>query len=91
MPFELYGLVTDDLKDAVMKMFCQSLIGLKGSEYSPHVVVLHSYTTAKARQRAMEAHVMLCEAGFAVFETVGRAANAINKFIQYSEELKSIS
>jgi len=83
MPFELYGLVTDDLKDVVVKMFCQSLINLRGSEYSPHVVVLHGYSTAKARQRAMEAHAMLCEAGFAVFETVERAARAINKVIQY--------
>jgi acyl-CoA synthetase (NDP forming) len=87
IPFELYGLTTDDLKNAVVKMFCQSLINLKGTEFSPHIVVLHGYSTARARQRAMEAHAMLCEAGFAVFETVERAAEAINKVIQYNQRL----
>lgn len=83
LPFELYGLIPDALKDAVRSVFIKGVLDLRESPFKPHAVVLHASTADKSRQQAMELRAKLSQAGFAVFESIERAASAINKAIRY--------
>lgn len=85
LPFELYGLMPDATKDAIRSVFVQAVLSLNESLFKPHAVVLHASTADKSRQQAMELQAKLSQAGFAVFESIGRAASAMNKAIGYYE------
>jgi acyl-CoA synthetase (NDP forming) len=85
LPFELYGLMPDALKDAMRSFFIKAVVELGESPFKPHAVVLHASTADKSRQQAMELRARLSQAGFAVFESIERAASAINKAVRYQE------
>ena len=71
-------------KDTVAP-FVESLHGSKNTINKPAVVVLHSHSTDEAKQLASEAHIKLLNAGFPVYQSFRRAANIIDKFIQYHQ------
>ena len=73
-----------DKQDAV-RPYIKSILNLKNIINKPIVVALHSQATDEARELASEAHVELHKAGFPVYPSTSRAANAINKLIQYHE------
>jgi len=85
LPFELYGLMPDDTKDVIRRVFIQAVLDLRESPFRPHAVVLHASTADRSRQQAMELRAKLSQAGFAVFESIGHAASAINKAMAYYE------
>jgi acyl-CoA synthetase (NDP forming) len=85
LPFELYGLMPDATKDAIRSVFVQAVLDIRESPFKPHAVVLHASTAEKSRQQAIELRAKLSQAGFAVFESIERAASAINKAIKYYE------
>jgi len=80
--FDAWGII--DQRD-VTGPYIESILNLKNVVNKPAAVVLHCVATAEARQFAWEAHVRLCEDGFAVYPSIERAASAINKVIQYHQ------
>ena len=80
--FDAWGIIDQRY---VTRPYIESILNLKNVVNKPAAVVLHCVATAEARQFAWEAHVRLCEAGFAVYPSIERAASAINKVIQYHQ------
>ncbi len=72
----------------LVEHYVECILNLKDVISKPLAVVLHLFATLEARQLASEAHVRLCEAGFPVYPSFRRAANAINEFIKYHERLQ---
>jgi acyl-CoA synthetase (NDP forming) len=83
--FDHWGLISAVDKRAVSTAYLNSIMALKGRIHKPTCVVLHSYATNHTRKFAIEARDVLTEAGFTVFPSIPRAANALNKFIGYQE------
>ena len=73
-----------DRKDRV-RPCVEAILDSNKVVHKPVAVVLHFDATDEAKQLVSEVRMTLCQAGFPVFPSVGRAANAINKCIQYSE------
>jgi hypothetical protein len=63
-----------------------SIIRLEPGTNKHVVVILQQVTLAESKQLASEAQIALSKAGFPVFPSASRAANAISKFIQYHEQ-----
>ena len=80
--FDAWGIID---QRHIIRPYIESILNLKNVVNKPVVVVLHCVATAEAKQFAAEAHVRLCEAGFAVYPSVQRAAGAISKLIQYHQ------
>ena len=65
--------------------YIEGLLTLNDVVNKAVAVALHSAVTNDAIEFSLEARARLCEAGFAVYPSTERAANAINKRIQYHE------
>lgn len=85
LPFELYGLVSRKIKESMIMAAVDSMIKIGALVEKPYTIVLHSYAAEWARQLAYEMQGKLVEAGFAVYPSIGRAASAISRVIQYYE------
>ena len=82
VPFDIWVFINSEYPTGV---FIEAILHLNNVVSKPVGVVLYSQTTDEARQLASEAQSRLREAGFAVYPTIGRAASAINKVIEYHE------
>ena len=78
--FDLWCLIS---KKVATDFYIDSIIEVGNTIEKPIAVVLHSVTTDEARQLAAEAHARLIRAGFPVFSSMERAAEAINRFVEY--------
>ena len=74
-----------DRKD-VVKPYVEAILDSKEVVNKPLAVVLHLDATDEAKRLALEVYGTLREAGLPVYPSVGRAASAINKCIQYHEQ-----
>jgi acyl-CoA synthetase (NDP forming) len=63
-----------------------SIIRLEPGTNKHVVVILQQVTLPESKQLASEAQIALSKAGFPVFPSASRAANAISKFIQYHQQ-----
>ena len=61
----------------------ESIISLANEINKRTAVVLHFAALAESKQLASDAQTALSKAGFPVYPSISRAANAISKFIQY--------
>ena len=82
VPFDIWLFINSEYPTGV---FIEAILHLNNVVSKPVGVVLYSQTTDEARQLASEAQSRLREAGFAVYPSIGRAASAINKVIEYHE------
>ncbi len=80
--FDMWSLI--DVND-VTTAYVEAILDLEGTIDKPVAVVLHFCGVDRAKGLASQAQSRLCEAGFAVFPSIGRAASAINKVIEYHE------
>ena len=80
--FDMWSLI--DVND-VTAAYIETILDLKGTIDKPVAVVLHFCAVDRAKELASRAQSRLCEAGFAVYSSIGRAASAINKLIEYHE------
>jgi len=80
--FDIFSLT--DGKDTI-KTYVESILRLNSVVDKPIAVVLDSHPTDRSKWLASEAHVRLSEAGFPVYPSITRAADAISKFIQYHQ------
>lgn len=56
----------------------------------PTAVVLHSHATPEAKRLADNVNLRLRKAGYPIFMSISRAANAIGKFILYNQYIKNL-
>ena len=84
--FDTWALVD---RKVLVGPYLESILDLKNVIGKPVAVVLHSHVTHEARQFAAQAQARLCEAGFAVYPSIGRAASAISELIQYHQWRKT--
>ncbi len=70
----------------MLKEYTGAITNLAEGINNRTAVVLHSITSLEARQVASEVESMLHKAGFAVYPSVSRAANAMSKFLQYHQQ-----
>lgn len=68
-----------------VKQCAKAITSLKEKITKPAAIVLQSIWVLKSKKDTMEIQRMLNEAGFPVYFSLSRAANAISKFIQYHE------
>jgi len=80
--FDMWALI--DVND-VTAVYVESILDLKGTIDKPVAVALHFCAADRAKELASQARARLCEAGFAVYPSMGRAASAVNKVIEYHE------
>jgi len=73
-------------KREIVEPAVASILKLNNTMDKPVVTVLHCQSTDGARQLASETQRRLCEAGFAVYPSIKRAASAVSKFIQHNEQ-----
>jgi len=82
LTFDAWALI--EQKD-IVRPYLDSILKLNTRANKPLAVVLHCVATSEGKRFAAEAHLRLSEAGFPVYPSVGRAATAINKVVQYHE------
>ena len=66
-----------------IKQYVEALTGAAGEISKRTVVALHAIALPESRQTASEVQTVLAQAGFPVFPSFSRAANAIARFIEY--------
>lgn len=66
--------------------YTESIVSLRKEVNKPSAIVLHGIITPESQRVAFEKQAVLYKAGFPVFPSIGRAANAISKFIRYHRE-----
>jgi acyl-CoA synthetase (NDP forming) len=79
IPFDVYAM--PGVREGSLHV--QSIINLAKEINNRAVVVLRRITSTEGYQAASEAQVALYQAGFPVYPSINRAANAISKFVQY--------
>jgi len=80
--FDIWALIE---RGYPIEVYLDTMINFKNMVNKPVVVTLHQCATKEAKLLALEVHTKLCEAGFAVYPSIGHAASAINKVIRYNE------
>jgi acyl-CoA synthetase (NDP forming) len=80
--FDIWALID---RGYPIEIYLETIINFKNMVNKPVVVTLHQCATNEAKLLALEVNTKLCEAGFAVYPSVRRAASAINKVIRYYE------
>lgn len=79
------GLAADAQMYIVLKRFIETAINIAKEINKPTAFVLHQIVSPQAQQIVAEAEPLFYEAGFPLYFSLTRAANAIGKFIQYYE------
>ena len=71
-----------------VQQYAEAIISLGKEINRRTAVVLHAIALPQSKQIASEIQIALTEAGFPVYPSVSRAANAIAKFVQYYHRQK---
>ena len=77
-------------REAFVEPAVEAMLRLKDLTSKPVVPVLHSCATVSAIKLASEAAAALIKAGFPVYPSIDRAANALDRFIEYNERVRTI-
>ena len=70
----------------ITKPYIEAIISASKEINKPTAIALHPIGLARFWQRSLEVETAFYEAGFPVFPSVGQAANAIAKFIDYHRQ-----
>jgi len=87
--FDHFGLISSEDKERMSRAYHSFILDLKTKVEKPMAVILHSFASDRTRKLASDIYDSLTKAGFAVFTSIPRAADALSKFIWHREWLNT--